>query len=45
MDGAVGVDSANLQDVDFSSQDQLSGWIYTHFMEHFMVEAALNIGS
>jgi len=41
--GAIGLQSHDLQDVDFKDENQLVSWIAVHHREHFDLELALGI--
>lgn len=42
MNGALGLQSSDLQDADFTKADSVKDWIYLHFLEH--QTAALELG-
>jgi hypothetical protein len=43
MDAYLGVQSADLQDVDFDDQKQAAAWRDLHYNEHFTAERALGL--
>lgn len=43
MNGQLGLQGSDLQDVDFNDQKQLQSWFYLHFIEHQSAEQALGI--
>ena len=43
MNGALNLQSANLEDVDLQDDKQLRAWIMLHSQEHFDIEQALGI--
>ncbi len=43
MANALGLQSTNLQDVDFKDPKQLSAWIGLHLLEHRSAELALGL--
>ncbi len=43
MDAALGRQSIDLEDVDFSNQQQKVSWVYYHYLEHLNAEQALGI--
>lgn len=43
MDNALGVQSANLQDVDLSDEKQKIAWAYANYQEHFDARSELAI--
>lgn len=43
MNGYLGTQGANLQDVDVENQSQLSAWIWIHYQEHDTAERALGL--
>ena len=45
MDGLVGAQSVDLQDVDLQDRNQLVAWIRLHFLDHQTVETQLGIAS
>jgi len=45
MDAAIGAQSVDLTDVDPSKKNQLSAWIFLHYIEHQTAELALKIGT
>jgi hypothetical protein len=45
MDAAVGSESVDLTDVDPNNKNQMTAWIYDHYLEHQTAEVSLQIGS
>ena len=45
MDGLVGAQSVDLQDVDLQDRNQLVAWIRLHWIDHQTVETQLGIAS
>jgi hypothetical protein len=45
MDNLLGVQSADLEDVDLNDERQLQSWIYLHWQEHQTAETRLGIAS
>ena len=43
MNGALGVQSDNLQDVDLKDKSQLASWINLHWQEHVTAESRLGV--
>jgi hypothetical protein len=43
MNGVLGLQSADLQDVDLGDQKQLQAWIQLHYLEHYYAETKLGI--
>lgn len=43
MDGALGLQSSDLQDVNFDDENQKKAWFYSHYQEHFNAESTLGI--
>lgn len=43
MNGILGLQSSDLQDVDFQNENQKIAWFYTHYQEHFSAERELGI--
>lgn len=43
MNGQLGLQGSDLQDVDFDDQKQLQSWVYLHFIEHQSAEQTLGI--
>jgi hypothetical protein len=43
MDAALGVQSVDLEDVDFNNENQKVAWLYQHWQEHQTAELALGI--
>lgn len=43
MNGVVGLQSSDLESVDFNNQSQKEAWIFLHYNEHYSVAAALDI--
>ena len=43
MNGALNINSSDLQDVDFREENQLVSWINLHYQEHQNARAALQI--
>lgn len=43
MNGQLGLQSVDLEEVDLTDQRQLQSWIYLHYQEHYSVRAALRI--
>jgi hypothetical protein len=43
MDGALGLQSTDLQDVDLSDKKKLEAWVYSNFLEHYAANQALEI--
>lgn len=45
MDGLVGAQSVDLQDVDVRDKNQFVAWVYLHYNEHLTAENRLGIAS
>jgi hypothetical protein len=45
MNGALGRQGSNIQDVDMTNERALRAWIYSHWLEHNTAEDTLRIGS
>lgn len=43
MNKAIGAQSSDLQDTDFTVPQQLEAWVYLHFLEHQTAEQALKV--
>lgn len=43
MNGILGLQSSNLEDVDFTKENERDAWFYSHYKEHFDAENALGI--
>lgn len=43
MDGILGIQSSDLQDVDFKKENEKIAWFYSHYLEHQSAELALGI--
>lgn len=43
MNGAIGAQSSDLQDIDLKDEKQRASWIYSHFLEHQTAEQALGV--
>jgi hypothetical protein len=43
MNGALGLQSVDLQDVDIRQENQLVSWTNLHYLEHYAAEMALKI--
>lgn len=43
MNAILGLQSSNLQDVDFSVENQKTAWFYSHYLEHQSAEQKLGI--
>lgn len=43
MNGILGLQSSDLQDVDFQNENQKTAWFYSHYLEHQSAEIKLGI--
>ena len=43
MNGVLGLQSADLQDVDIGDDRQFEAWVRLHYLEHFYAETKLEI--
>ncbi len=43
MNGILGLQSSDLQDVDFENENQKTAWFYSHYLEHQSAEIKLGI--
>jgi hypothetical protein len=43
MNGSLGLQSSDLQDVDLGDARQFEAWVRIHYLEHFYAEAKLEI--
>lgn len=43
MNGVLGLQSSDLQDVNFDDENKRKAWFYTHYQEHYSAEARLGI--
>lgn len=43
MNGILGLQSSDLQDVDFKSENKKTAWFYSHYLEHQSAELRLGI--
>lgn len=43
MNGVLGLQGSDLDDLDFKNKEQLESWIYAHWLEHSDAAAALKI--
>ena len=43
MNGALGLQSSDLQDTDFKDENEKIAWFYSHYLEHYDAETELGI--
>lgn len=43
MNGVLGLQSADLQDVDLGDAKQFEAWVHLHYLEHYYAESKLGI--
>lgn len=45
LDALAGVQSIDLQDVDFSNESQVQEWVFLHWQDHFNLEQFFGVSS
>ena len=43
MNGVLGLQSADVQDVDLGDPKQMEAWVRIHYLEHYYAESKLGI--